>query len=90
MDIALITNSYMDIDMCKSPIIPSVSNQRPENNLFAQGYRAHKKPPNPQDDSRALGIGLLQGPTAGFFLASEVPLYISVRKPETLNTRPSM
>jgi len=38
------------------------------------GYLAHKKHPPPQDHHRSLGIGLLEGPTAGVFLMSEVPL----------------
>ena len=39
------------------------------------GYLAHKKLATPQDQYRALGIGLLQGPRRRQFLMSEVPLY---------------
>jgi len=40
-----------------------------------QGYLAHEKTPTPQDQHRALGIVLLQGPRRGVFLMSEVPQY---------------
>ena len=47
----------------------------PLSSLLLQGYFAHKKQPLPQVHHRALSIGLLQGPTGGVFLMSEVPLY---------------
>ena len=40
-----------------------------------QGRLTHKKPPPPLDHHRALGVGLLWGPTGGVFVMSEVPLY---------------
>ena len=43
--------------------------------LQPQGHLAHKKHPLPLDHHRSLGIGLLQGPTRGVFLMSEVPMY---------------
>ena len=50
---------------------PSASAHR---RVPVQGYLAHKKQPPPEDHHRSLGIGLLQGPTGGVFLMSEVPL----------------
>ena len=44
------------------------------------GYLADKKPPPPSDHRRALGTGLLQGPNRGWFLLSEVPLYLPAHR----------
>jgi hypothetical protein len=43
-----------------------------------QGYLAHKMTPIPKGTHRTLGIGLLQGPRAEWFLTSEVPLYLMI------------
>ena len=56
--------------------LPTTLRTSPTNpTISLQGYLAHKKPPSPQDFHRALGIGLLQGPSGRRFLVSEVPLY---------------
>ena len=47
---------------------------------YIQGFLAHKKHSTPWDHHRALGIGLLQGPTGGKVLMSEVHLYFGLRE----------
>ena len=42
--------------------------------LHVQGYLSNKKHPPPWDHHRSLGIGLLQCPTGGGVLMSEVPM----------------
>ena len=54
-----------------------ISTFRDEDTKTLQGNLAHMKHSPPQDHPRSLGIGLLQGPAGGLFLAREVPLYTS-------------